>query len=112
MIKTKRNKKQTFLLKSMTYTTFAVIFMCSPLKTEAGQKDYPFEIDKNYEACKFEIDVDTPGEYTATVKDPNGNETQCSAIDDTQMTCTVKNAKAGEWTVPVSYTHLTLPTIA
>ncbi len=68
MIKTKRNKKQTFLLKSMTYTTFAVIFMCSPLKTEAGQKDYPFEIDKNYEACKFEIDVDTPGEYTATVK--------------------------------------------
>ncbi len=30
----------------MTYTTFAVIFMCSPLKTEAGQKDYPFEIDK------------------------------------------------------------------
>lgn len=101
MIKTKRNKKQTFLLKSMTYTTFAVIFMCSPLKTEAGQKDYPFEIDKNYEACKFEIDVDTPGEYTATVKDPNGNETQCSAIDDTQMTCTVKNAKAGEWTVHI-----------
>lgn len=73
--------------------------------TENGSRTerLSFEIDKNYEACKFEIDVDTPGEYTATVKDPNGNETQCSAIDDTQMTCTVKNAKqeSGQYTSKV-----------
>lgn len=71
-------------------------------KVYAGEKEYPFEIDKGYEACKFEIDLDTPGEYTAVVTDPNGNETQCSAIDDTKMTCTIKNAKAGEWKVSIS----------
>lgn len=98
------NIKEKMKKSIRTYIGLCLVTGCILMadKVYAGEKEYPFEIDKGYEACKFEIDLDTPGEYTAIVTDPNGNETQCSAIDDTQMTCTIKNAKAGEWKVSIS----------
>lgn len=71
----------------------------------AGEKQMQVVLDKDYEACTFNLTFEEPGDYTAVLTNEKGDSYEYAAIDDTTMSCMVTKAKSGTWTTDITGTQ-------
>ena len=79
-----------------------MVLLITPVRAKAAQKEVPFELDKNYDACAFTVTTEDYGYFDVTVVSPKGEEYQ-GYIEGTNSTeVLVRDVKKGEWSVVVA----------
>ncbi len=80
----------------------AAIFLLIPISVFASGKEIEVPLDKDYNACAFNVATEEYGYFDITVISPKGQETYGKIEGGNSTDVLVKDVKKGTWTVKVA----------
>lgn len=91
-------------LKKIIFTIFicSLIFIVPPTTVRANDKTSTINLPQAYNSITITVSLENPGNYSAVLVSPKEESYDFVVIDEYTLTCTVGDAKEGDWNVVIT----------